>query len=326
MLSAWFEDGWASLVERPRPRPQAGQALVRVTMAGICNTDLELLAGYYGFTGVPGHEFVGVVEQAPGFPELEGMRVTADINVGCGHCPRCQGGDPRHCLQRRVIGIKHWEGALAQYVLAPVVNLHEVPDGMPQRQAVFAEPLAAALEVGQQVPIDAGTRLAVLGDGKLGLLIALGLRPRNPGLLLLGRHRRKLDIAQAQGVSTLALDPEGTWPPPDLEPFDLVVEATGHPQGPALALDLLRPQGTLVLKTTSHLPTSINLARVVVDEIAILGSRCGNIALALEDLDQGRLDVRPLIEKIYPFQELLPALEHARRRGALKVLLSFAGI
>jgi threonine dehydrogenase-like Zn-dependent dehydrogenase len=324
MLSAWFQDGRASLVERPRPTPQAGQALLRVTMAGICNTDLELLAGYYGFAGVPGHEFVGVVEEAPGRPELEGLRVTADINIGCGHCPRCQAGDPRHCPQRRVIGIKHWEGAFAQYLLAPVANLHEVPDGLPQKQAVFAEPLAAALEVGQQVHIHAGTRLAVLGDGKLGLLIALALRQYNPGLILMGRHRHKLAIASAQGVRTLALDPGGIWPPPGQEPFDLVVEATGHPQGPALALDILRPQGTLVLKTTSHLPTSLNLAKVVVDEIAILGSRCGNLALALDHLTQGRIDVTPLIEKTYPFQELPAALEHARRKGALKVLLSFA--
>lgn len=324
MLSAWFQEGRANLVQRPRPRPQPGQALVRVTMAGICNTDLELLAGYYKFVGVPGHEFVGVVQEAPGHEYLVDMRVTAEINVGCGHCPLCQGGDPRHCPQRRVIGIKHWEGALAQYLLVPVGCLHEVPDGLPQNQAVFAEPLAAALEVGRQVPLTPEMRVAVLGDGKLGLLIALGLRPQIPGLLLLGRHRHKLAIAQAQGVATLLLQPEGIWPPPGLEPFDLVVEATGHPQGPALALDLLRPQGTLVLKTTSHLPTSINLARVVVDEIAILGSRCGNIALALECLNQRRLDVRPLIEKIYPFQELLPALEHARRKGSLKVLLSFA--
>ncbi|MFH1034277.1 MAG: alcohol dehydrogenase catalytic domain-containing protein [Pseudomonadota bacterium] len=323
MLSAWFQDGRATLVQRPRPRPQAGQALLRVTMAGICNTDLELLAGYYGFAGVPGHEFVGVVEEAPGCPESLGLRVTAEINIGCGHCPRCLSGDPRHCLQRRVIGIKHWDGAFSQYLLAPLASLHEVPDGLSQRQAVFAEPLAAALEVGRQVEITPLTRLAVLGDGKLGLLIALGLRQYNPGLILMGRHQRKLAIAQAQGVRTLLVEPGGIWPPPGQEPFDLVVEATGHPQGPALALDLLRPQGTLVLKTTSHLPSSLNLAKVVVDEIAILGSRCGNLALALDQLTQGCIDVSPLIEKIYPFTELPTALEHARQKGALKVLLRF---
>lgn len=324
MLSAWFQDGRVSLVQRSRPRPEPGLALVRVSMAGICNTDLELLDGYYQFSGVPGHEFVGVVEQAPGHEYLAEMRVTADINIGCGRCPLCEAGDPRHCPQRWVVGIKHWEGAMAQYLLVPVTSLREVPDGLPQNRAIFAEPLAAALEVGQQVPITPDLRLAVLGDGKLGLLVALGLRHQNPGLLLIGRHPRKLAIAQGQGVRTLALAPEAPWPPQGLGQFDLVVEATGHPQGPALALDLVRPQGTLVLKTTSHLPTSINLARLVVDEIAILGSRCGNLALAMEYLNEGRLDVRSLIEKTYPFRELPQALEHARRRGSLKVLLSFA--
>ncbi|MBI5520994.1 MAG: alcohol dehydrogenase catalytic domain-containing protein [Desulfarculus sp.] len=323
MLSAWFEDGRASLVERPAPRPQPGQALLKVRLAGICNTDLELLAGYYGFVGVPGHEFVAVVQEAPGHDYLEGLRVVADINVGCGQCPRCRLGDPRHCPQRRVIGIKHWDGALAQYLLAPVSSLHGVPDGLPSPAAVFAEPLAAALEVGRQVPLDPEMRVAVLGDGKLGLLAALGLRHQVPGLLLMGHHPAKLAIAQAQGVATLLVERGGIWPPPGQGPFDLVVEATGHPQGPALALDLLRPQGTLVLKTTSHLPTNINLARVVVDEIAILGSRCGDLALALDYLAQGRLDVRPLIAQTYPFAELTTALEHARRPGALKILLRF---
>lgn len=323
MLSAWFQDGRASLVERPMPRPQPGQALLKVRLAGLCNTDLELLAGYYGFVGVPGHEFVAVVEEAPGHDYLEGLRVVADINVGCGQCPRCRLGDPRHCPQRRVIGIKHWDGALAQYLLAPVGSLRQVPDGLPSPLAVFAEPLAAALEVGRQVPLEPDMRLAVLGDGKLGLLIALGLRRQVPGLVLMGHHPAKLALAQAQGVATLVVHPRGAWPPPGQEPFDLVVEATGHPQGPALALDLLRPQGTLVLKTTSHLPSTLNLARVVVDEIAILGSRCGDLDLALDYLASARLDVRPLIEATYPFAQLAQALEHARRPGALKVLLRF---
>ena len=321
MLSAWFQDGRASLLERPRPQPWPGQALLRVRLAGICATDLELLSGYYGFAGVPGHEFVAVVQEAPGHDYLEGLRVVADINIGCGHCLRCQAGDPRHCPQRRVIGIKHWEGAWAEYLLAPVANLRQVRDGLPSQAAIFAEPLAAALEVGRQVPLGPQTRLAVLGDGKLGLLLALGLRWQTPGLLLLGRHPEKLAIAQAQGVATRLVRPGQPWPPAELEPFEVVVEATGHPQGPAQALDLVAAQGTLVLKTTSHLPSSLHLARVVVDEIAILGSRCGDVGLALDILGQGLLDVRPLIEQTYPFPDLAQALEHARRPGARKILL-----
>lgn len=323
MLAAWFQDGQASLVERPRPQAAPGLALVKVRLAGVCNTDLELLRGYYGFTGVPGHEFVGQVVEAPGQPGLLGQRVVADINWGCGRCHDCLGGDPRHCPERAALGIKHWDGAFAQYLLAPLANLHPVPEGLDDRQAVFAEPLAAALQVAQQVHITAGQRVAVLGDGKLGLLTALALRPYSPGLLLIGRHAGKLAHAQAQGLATLCLEPGQEEPPSGCRAaFDLVVEATGQPQGLEQALALTRARGTVVAKTTSHLPSQLNLARVVVDEIRIQGSRCGQVGQALKHLEAGWLKVEPLIEAVYPLAQLGEAMARAGARGALKVLLA----
>jgi threonine dehydrogenase-like Zn-dependent dehydrogenase len=325
MLAAYIDNRNLSLVELPVPVPGPGQALLRPVLAGICNTDLELLAGYYGFRGVPGHEFVAVVEEAPERPDLLGQRVVADINAGCGTCARCLGGDPRHCPGRRTIGIRDWDGALAQRLLAPTVNLRPVPVGLADELAVFAEPLAAALEIGQQVHIRAGMRVLVLGDGKLGLLAALGLRHLAPGLTLAGRHEGKLAIAGAQGVATRLVPAGGEGDlPASLGRFDLVVEATGRPQGLDLALNMVRPEGVVVAKTTSHLPTSLNLAKVVVEEITILGSRCGDLGLALDHLAQGWVDPRPLIEAFYPFTQVAEAFIHASRPGGLKVLVEFS--
>lgn len=322
MLAAWFAQGRAQLIQRPRPIPGPGQALVRVRYCGICNTDLELLAGYYDFAGAPGHELTGVVEQAPGRPHLAGRLVTAEINHGCGACPRCLAGDARHCPERTALGIKGWDGALAQYVLAPLANLRRVPEGVTARAATLAEPLAAALEIGQQVHLTAGMKVLVLGDGKLGLLCALGLRHQVPGLLLAGRHQAKLDLAMAQGVrAILAQGPDLTELAREMGGFDLVVEATGRPQGLGLALELVRPEGTIVAKTTSHQPSELNLARLVVNEINLVGSRCGNLGLALDYLKNRWVEVEPLIEAEYPLEELSAALDHARRPGALKVLV-----
>lgn len=322
MLAAWFAEGRAGLVQRPAPVPAPGQALVRVRYCGICNTDLELLAGYHHFAGVPGHEFSGVVEQAPGRPHLVGRLVTAEINQGCGTCPRCLMGDPRHCPDRVALGIKGWDGALAQYVLAPLANLRRVPEGVPARAAALAEPLAAALEVGQQLHLTAGMKALVLGDGKLGLLCALGLRHQIPGLILAGRHQNKLDLAVAQGVRAVLADgPDLAELARGLGGFDLVVEATGRPQGLGQALELVRPEGTIVAKTTSHRPSELDLARLVVNEISLVGSRCGDIGLALAYLKNGWLDVAPLIAAEYPLEDISAALDHARRPGALKILV-----
>ncbi len=322
MQAVWFQEGKVTLVEQPTPRPGAGEALLRVRCAGICNTDLELLAGYYGFAGVPGHELVAEVVQAPEAPELVGRRVVADINLGCGECPRCRAGDPRHCPRRRVVGIKDHPGAFAEYLCLPTGNLHLVPEELADQRAVFCEPLAAALEVGQQVHLTGRTRLLVLGDGKLGLLAALGLRHWCPGLVLAGRHPDKLAVAQAQGVRTISA---GDDPRELLQrlggPFQVVVEATGRPQGLAWALELVEPEGTVVAKTTSHQPSRLDLARLVVNEVNLLGSRCGDMALALHFLAEGLVDPTPLIEATYPLARFPEALERARRPGARKVIV-----
>lgn len=325
MRAAWFHDKSIDLVERPLPETQAGQALLKVRMAGICNTDVELFEGYYGFAGIPGHEFVAEVTRAPEAPEWEGRRVVVDINYGCGQCRECLCKGPRHCAQRTVLGIVNQDGAFAEYCLAPVDNLVQVPDHVSDEQAVFAEPLAAGLEVGQQVHLAGSTRLLVLGDGKLGLLAALGLRHQCPELLLAGRHEDKLAIAREQGVRALCIDTVQDLLPLVQEQglFDVVVEASGKAQTLQEALPLLRPEGVMVVKTTSHERSNIDLAALVVNEITLVGSRCGDIGLAAAYLSRGWVDTAPLIEARYDFDDFVKAFAHARRPGARKVLVSF---
>lgn len=319
MRSVYFKDGKIEMIEKDLPVPEKGEALLKVLVAGICNTDIELHKGYYGFEGVPGHEFVAVVKECPDCPEMVGRRVVADINVPVG----AYHGDRRHAPDRTVIGIVNHDGAFADYLVAPVDNLYDVSPRVKDSEAVFVEPLAAGLEVSQQIHITGDMRVLVLGDGKLGLLTALALRLYNPGLLLVGKHEDKLSIAARQGVGTYCIHQAE-----DLselaarcEKYDLVVEATGSEKGLEYALDFVRPEGTLVAKTTSHKPTQLNLAKVVVDEISIVGSRCGNIGLALSMLEKGLIDVSGLIEGEYDFADFEQAFEHAMRRGAKKVLV-----
>ncbi len=317
MLAVWLESGGMELRDLPKPEPGPDEALVRVLMVGVCNTDLELMAGYYGFVGIPGHEFVGLVDRAPSRPDLVGHRVVAEINLGCGRCPRCLSGDSRHCPERKALGIKGAPGAMAEYVTVPAGNLRAVDQAISDRQAVFAEPLAAALEPAQQIHLTAGTKLLVLGDGKLGLLCALGLRHWVPGLVLAGRHKGKLDIAQAQGVATVQSDE----PKLSAERFKVVVEATGSPQGLAQALALVRPEGVIIAKTTSREPSSLDLAKLVVDEITLLGSRCGDLGLALHFLQNRLVDPEPMIQAEFPLAQAKEAFAAAGKRGALKVLI-----
>lgn len=317
MLAVWLEKGRVETRQLPRPRIEPGEALVRVLLVGLCNTDLELLAGYYGFQGVPGHELVGLVEEAPSRPELVGRRVVADINLGCGVCPLCRAGDARHCPDRRALGIKGAPGAMAEFLALPAANLMPVAEDLSDQEAVFAEPLAAALEPAQQIHLRGRDRVLVLGDGKLGLLCALGLRHWTPGLILAGRHPGKLAIAQAQGVRALL----SSDPALGLGGFDVVVEATGRPEGLAQALGLVRPEGVVVAKTTSHEPSRLDLAKLVVDEITLLGSRCGDMGLALHFLAERLLRVGPLIQASYPLAQVERAFALAGRPGALKVLL-----
>lgn len=320
MLAAVLQHGVLSLQHRPRPVPGPGEALVKVRLAGICNTDIELAKGYMGFSGIPGHEFVGRVVEAASAPELTGARVTADINLGCGVCPTCLQYDARHCPNRRTLGIAGKDGAFAEYVTLPVANLHLVAEGVSDEEAVFMEPLAAALEPGQQLHLTAGQSVLVLGDGKLGILCACGLRYQTPGLVLGGHHPRKLAIAAAQGVTTRLVDDPAELVR-EFGRFDVVVEATGRPEGLASAIRLVRPEGTVVVKTTTFAPTTLDMAKVVVDEISLLGSRCGNIGLAGAYLRDRLVDVLPLIEGRRPLAECADALAVAARPGAMKVLL-----
>lgn len=323
MRALVFEAGAVRLAERPRPTPRPGEALLRIRQAGICATDLEIARGYMGFEGVLGHEAVGEIvafgadTAAP--PELAiGARVVPSINFACGACATCRAGDGRHCPTRSVLGILARDGAMAEYATAPLANLHPVPAGLPDEAAVFTEPLAAAIHAFDAVPLDPSSRVLVLGDGKLGLLIALALAARPEPVataMLMGRHPDKLAIAAAAGLETAqaGVDAVGR--------FDVVVEATGHPDGLAAAFAALRPRGTLVLKST-YAQGAPNLAPVVINELRVVGSRCGPFAPALDALASGRIDPRPLIAARHRLVDGEAAFAQAGTRGVLKVLLT----
>lgn len=298
----------------PAPEPGEGEALVRVSLAGICATDLELIRGYAGFTGVLGHEFVGVVEAASD-PSWVGRRVVGSINVGCGDCPGCRASEPEHCPRRTVVGIRGRDGAFADYLALPQTNLLVVPETVPDEAAVFTEPLAAALRITAQVAIAATTRVAVVGPGRLGLLAAQVLALRSHRVQVLGRSATSLELPARLGLETgLAADaPDST--------FDVVVEATGNDAGLAQALRLLRPRGTLVAKSTFHGKANVDLTKLVVAEVTVVGSRCGPFAPALELLSEGKIRVAPLVEATYPLENARQALAHGAQPGVRKVLI-----
>lgn len=310
-------DGNVSLAEVPVPEGR-GEALVRVTLSGLCNTDLEIARGYAGFAGTIGHEFVGVVEEPGGGDLARGERVVGEINAGCGACERCASGDPRHCPTRTVLGIVGRDGAHADVLRLPARNLLRVPDGVADTQAVFVEPLAAACGVLERCPLEPSARVAVIGDGKLGLLCAMVLAAHGAAPLLVGKHESKLAIARARGVETAGLDEARRR----ARAFDVVVEASGAAGGFDLALDLLRPQGTLVLKSTFQGATPVDAARVVVDEIRVVGSRCGRFGPALDLLARGAVDVECLVSEVLSLDRGPGAMERASAPGVLKVLLS----
>ena len=301
-------------------RPERGdEALVRVHLSGICNTDLEIARGYAGFKGTIGHEFVGVVEESPG-NKLLGQRVVGEINAGCGKCELCAAGDPRHCASRTVLGIVGRDGAHAEFLRLPLANLLPVPDMVVDEHAVFAEPLAAACGIMERVAIKPESRVAVIGDGKLGLLCAQAIALSGASVLLIGKHAEKLRIAERRGIETAGPKAGAKRK----REFDVVVEASGSPSGFVGALELLRPRGTLVLKSTFQGPgkiDEIDQARLVVDEITILGSRCGRFQPALDLLKKGAIDIDSLISEEYPLAEGVHAMERATSKGVLKVFL-----
>ena len=316
MLALYF-NGQPGLKDLPRPAPGAGEVLVRVRLAGVCGTDLQILRGYHSFKGIMGHEFVGEVAGPEASPWL-GQRVVGEINIGCGECDHCRQGLARHCRQRRVLGIKDYDGAFAPYLTLPAANLHRVPPEVPDVYAVFTEPLAAALRVLETAPVSPSARVLVVGDGRLGILISWVLALTGADIHLAGHHLKHLDLARPRGVATcLAADlPEGE--------YDIVVEASGSPAGLELALFRVRPLGTVVVKSTYVGAYPLDPATLVVPEVRVVGSRCGPFPGALRLLRDGRIDPRPLIDGTFPLSRGLEALAWAQRPGVLKVLLDCA--
>jgi alcohol dehydrogenase len=316
MRALLCDNGKLKLVhDHSMPVPAYDEALIRVTMAGICNTDLEIIRGYMGFNGIIGHEFVGIVEAAQDKSWI-GQRVVGEINCWCGQCETCLRGDGPHCPNRTTLGISGRNGAMADYCLLPERNLHLVPDRISDEQAVFIEPLAAALEITDLIHIRPTDQVIVLGDGKLGLLTAQILRLTGCTLAVIGHHRKKLDILSRQSIATyMEIDV-----PADKQ-ADIVVDCTGNPNGFALARKLVRPRGKLILKSTFHDDSRIDLTSLVVDEVTLFGSRCGPFQPALRLLERDLIDVKPVIDRIYPFDEGIAAFEQAGAKGSLKVLL-----
>ena len=314
MLAVHLEDRRVQVRRKPRPRPRPGFALLRLLAGGICNTDLELLRGYYGFRGTPGHEFAAeVVEADTG--ALIGRRVVGEINLACGRCEWCQRDLGRHCPNRSVLGIVRHPGAFSEWFTLPERNLHLIPEEIPTEHAVFIEPLAAACEILDQIAIPRGARVAVLGDGKLGLLVAQVLHAQGAEVHLFGHHRHKLALAASAGIETFRATrrPRGA--------YEWVVEATGAPEGLREAVAMVRPRGTVVLKSTMHTIVPLDTAPVVVNEVTLLGSRCGRFQPAIELLRSGKVRVAEMISDRFPLWRASQAFARAAEPGTLKVLL-----
>jgi threonine dehydrogenase-like Zn-dependent dehydrogenase len=313
-------DGALSLMDRPKPVAD-GDCIVRVIAAGICGTDLELLRGYAGFSGVPGHEFVGVVEDAaPADAHWIGRRVVGEITVGCGRCAGCRAAGRGHCDVRTVLGIRERNGAFAEYLALPSMNLHAVPASVDDTAAVFVEPTAAACRIVEQVPIDRDTRVAVVGAGRLGLLIAQVLRLHGADVTMVVRSERSKSAAAALAFETVGA---ATAAGSSGRRFDIAVDATGAPAGFGAAAALVRPRGILVLKSTFHGEVPLALSPLVVDEITVVGSRCGPFDRAIELLAAGRVDVKALLAGVYPLERFAEAFERAAQGG--KVILTPGG-
>jgi 2-desacetyl-2-hydroxyethyl bacteriochlorophyllide A dehydrogenase len=315
MLSVHLESGRVDVRRGPLPRVPKGFARIRLLAAGICSTDLELQRGYYGFSGIPGHEFVGEVVSAEDQRWL-GKRVVGEINLACGKCEWCARGLGRHCPQRTVLGILNHPGAFREFLTLPLRNLHRVPDSIPSEAAVFIEPLAAACEILDQVKIPKGDEVAVLGDGKLGLLIAQVLQAHGARVHLFGRHTDKLRIAEKAGIATETVPaklPE--------RGYRWVVDATGSPEGLHSAVAMCEPRGTVIMKSTVHGMVTIDTAPVIVNEITLVGSRCGRFEPAIRLLRAGKINVQDLISDQFPLDRAPEAFRHAARKGVLKVLL-----
>lgn len=313
MNALWLENNAVSLRKVPQPQ-KPGEALIRIRKAGICSTDLELVRGYYPYTGILGHEFVGEVVEADGASWI-GQRVVGEINAVCNQCEQCLNGRPTHCENRTVLGIVNRDGVFAEFTSLPIANLHRVPASVPDEMAVFTEPLAAALEIQQQVQVRPTDRVLLVGAGRLGQLIAQTLSLTGCDLRVVARHKHQQDLLAARGIRIISEE--------DIQPWrwDIVVEATGSPGGFELARRAIRPRGTLVMKSTYKGEMSINFSSIVVDEVNIVGSRCGPFEPALRLMELKQVDPTVLIDSEFSLGEALKAFEHAAETGVLKVLI-----
>ncbi|HMJ09362.1 MAG TPA: alcohol dehydrogenase catalytic domain-containing protein [Pyrinomonadaceae bacterium] len=319
MKALRLASGGLSVANVSRPESDT-ECLVRVVRSGICSTDLEIIRGYAGFEGTLGHEFAGVVEESRESPSLVGCRVVGEINVGCRNCAACATGDERHCPFRTVLGIKGRDGAHAEFLRLPARNLVGIPPNVSDEEAVFVEPLAAAFGITEQVAVDADTKVAVIGDGKLGILCARSLILNSKNVALIGKHREKLALAEKSGVEGILAGQTAKL----ASAFDVVVESSGSESGFAAALDLVRPRGKIVLKSTFHGKPAWEAWRVVVDEITIVGSRCGRFAPAIDLLAEKRIEVTDLISDQFHIDDGLRAISRAGERGVLKVMLNMS--
>ena len=316
MDAIWLENKVLALRrDIERPEPASSEALIKTRLAGICSTDLELVKGYYPYRGVLGHEFVGQVVNSPGHPEWEGKRVVGDINLSCGKCGMCRSGNPHHCENRRTLGITKKDGVFADYFTLPVENLFEVPESIPDEAAVFSEPLAAALEIQNQIQISPEKQVLVIGAGRLGLLIALSLSLTGCDLKVVARRSRPCQILKAHHIKTISVKEIAN------NQADIVVEVTGSADGFALARRAVRPAGIIVMKSTFKGLVQVDLASIVVDEVTIVGSRCGSHPPAIRTMQMNAIDPRELIDRIYPISEGIDAIKEAGSPGVLKILL-----
>lgn len=323
MKALVFDQELTFRTDIPRPEPPAGEALIRVLMAGVCNTDIEITKGYMGFHGIPGHEFVGVVEEVNDADQsLLGMRVVGEINCACrkSKCEFCRQNMGRHCPERTTLGIFNRDGCLAEYITLPIVNLIEVPENIPSAVATLTEPLAAGFEILEQLDIQPHHEVLIVGDGKLGLLINHALSTSKARITQIGKHADKLKLVEGLGGKTQLLsDSQASLG----KQFDIVVEATGSITGFRFSVQHTKPRGILVLKSTLASDQQIDLSPVVVNEITVVGSRCGLFQPAVDYLATG-VDMQPLITAVYPADKAMEAFEHARRKGTLKVLIEFS--
>ncbi len=317
MNAIWLEDQQVTFRSGiPVPAPDPGEALIRVSLAGVCSTDLEMVRGYYQYSGIPGHEFVGRVETAPGAPQWINQRVVGEINISCGVCKPCLDGYLTHCEHRQVLGIRNWNGVFAEYLVLPLKNLHFVPEPIPDEAAVFVEPLAAALEILEQVSVLPHQCCLVVGAGRLGQLIAQVLATTGCSLQVVARHTYQQDLLTQRNIPWINEQEV------DVGRMDIVVDATGTPSGFDIARRAVRPRGIIVLKSTYAGEMSINFSSIVVDEITLVGSRCGPFPAAIQMLATGRIDPTGLVQATFPLEQGADALEYASQPGVLKVLIS----